>query len=205
MLRCIELSGVESITRLILNEIIKAGELRFEEQMGFYPVWYTVENKNEVIKHFSKAMNTVLLQNAYFSKVYLTLNLIDKTRMKNEIAKHFVNAYPDSFLHFDCLNVSHDNSYHAYLLEEIFWSYLSNIKSREKRYDKIHDILVNQINIPLTTFMDDVNYQKQLATLAMGYADKLSMFAKLPKELVTEIKHVMSSVHAKNTLAQPTC
>jgi hypothetical protein len=205
MFRCLELAGIENITRLILNAIIKAGELRFEGQMEFGLAWVTVKNKNEVAEHFSKAMKAVLLQNDFFSKVYLKLDLTEKNRMITEIAEHFIKVYPDSFLHVDCLNVRKDQTYSAYLLEEIFWSYLTNKQSREARYEKIHEILIKQINIPLATFFADVHYQKQFSALATGYADTHSIFSRLPKELIIEIGRKVNSVHAQETLSQPTC
>ena len=63
--------------------------------------------------------------------------------------------------------------------------------------DSIREELVNNINIPLKKCIHDF-HEKRLLTLAMGYANKHSIFTTLPKELVIEIGQAMNSIHAQN-------
>lgn len=210
--------GIESTTRKILDEIICAGEKLFQVEL---PIRSSIANYDQIVKIFSQALDQALQENGFSYQEYQAMNDDDKNLMRQAIAYYFVTKYGIMeygslfgvksldlvfaglgnvfLLESDRVPVNHPSIHSLHLLDviillpKIFGNLpLCNEFSIQKN-------LVNDLKIPLAAFVSD-RHEKQLATLALGYADQNSIFSKCPKELVQYIGSAMNAVQEDRKL-----
>jgi hypothetical protein len=183
-------SDFENITKMILDDIVKAGSLHFNGKLS---ILGPIVNLNTATKHFTQALRTVFTNNKFSADNYKKLSELEKENIRAKVVQHFVEKYSDKSNVYRLLHLKrhHYTKYFEgiYLLGSIFGVRLNASDENIKK------TLVREINLSLGNSIPDLQHKERILTLAIAYRHRDSFFSQLPSELINHIGYATNILH----------